>query len=142
MSAWVCSKLHVACLVKYATTDARRVYLPSELRTVEPEAIAGMLYAENVRSVNHRYPNHPPDEPLGFSWFRDILPAPDLTAVQAIKAAHCLEYQSCEHPEWHDSLARKVLRSICDTATGEIPGYDAAPWGIDAAADLTPEVQP
>lgn len=139
MSAFIVSKLHVACIVRFAGFQLRDC-MPFGYREVADDwgAVAALLYAENVRSVNHRYPNHPPEEPVSFDP-GEVTRAPLLSPVQCIKACDCLEYQSCEHPEWQDSVARKVLRNIRAEAIRRLPGYDEAPWGIDSASDLRRE---
>ncbi len=56
--------------------------------------------------------------------------APILTAIQAIKAAQCLRYQSCEHPAFEDSLACKFIAAIIADAIPRLEGYDSAEWAI------------
>jgi hypothetical protein len=51
--------------------------------------------------------------------------------VVLIKAIHCYEYQSCEHDEWEKSKAADYCTALESMLVHELPGYDAAPWGID-----------
>ena len=127
MSAWIVSKTHVAAIVRFAM---RNTYTQATIRDLGYENAATMLYAENVTSVNHRYADQTPDEPVAFT-YREIDRAPDLSPVECIKAVDCLEYQSCEHPGWKESRARKLLDAIRGAAISKLPGYKAAPWGID-----------
>ncbi len=50
--------------------------------------------------------------------------------VGAIKVAQCYRYQSNEHPEWEASDANKIVEMVIDGAISKLPGYDAAPWGV------------
>lgn len=76
--------------------------------------VGAMLWAENVRSVNHRYAEEDlepiyPGLPAGWRSAR-IDPARLLSVIG------CYEYQSCEHPEWESSEARiycTALRELC-----------------------------
>jgi len=124
MSAWMTSPRHVAAIVRWYThNDANG----------EPDdciALADMLHKENALSVNYRYPNHPAEMPHRFT-LADVNAAPSLSPVEVIKACDCLEYQSCEHPGWKQSRARELVRTIRGAAINALPGYDAAPWGID-----------
>ena len=40
----------------------------------------------------------------------------------------CLEYQSCESPDWRETLAYRLILAIKDAAIRALPGYDDAPW--------------
>jgi len=127
MSAFIVTKAHVAAIVRwYERSGGLRTHHDAPL----PETLAAMLYAENVRSVNHRYSHHAPDEPLAFS-VRDIGIAPDLTPVQAIKAIHCLRYQSCECEDFDTTPSAKMLDRMESWGVSHLPGYDDAPWCID-----------
>ena len=89
--------------------------------------------AENVRSVDHRY-NETNAREAPFT-FAEIASARDLTPVEALKCAHCLEYQSCETEDYQDTAAYLLLQRICDAAVKlgadrKAPGYDSAPWGL------------
>jgi hypothetical protein len=51
--------------------------------------------------------------------------------VQIVKAARCLDYQSCEHRGWPESEAFKILQAITDAhPSRDMPGYDEAQWEI------------
>ena len=147
MSAWIVTKLHIAAMVKwYATAKygrecERDASHYCDLGPSWNERKAALLYAENVRSVNHRYPNHEPSEPVAFTE-REIRTAPDLTPVQMLKACACLEYQSCETEDYRETEAYKLMKRMENAAIGALPGYEDAPWGIDSAADLRKSVTP
>lgn len=105
-------------------------------------AVARILMTENITSVCHRY-----DEEKEKYYFEELtaditaadrarVKAIELTPVQLIKLIHCLDYQSCEHPGWNDSLAKRILDELEAILVYQIPGYEEAPWGIDD--DYTP----
>jgi hypothetical protein len=51
--------------------------------------------------------------------------------VEVLKAIRCLDYQSCEHPEWASSEAKSYLDALTMACVVKLPGMDDAPWGID-----------
>jgi hypothetical protein len=119
MSAFICNNHHITALAVYAARNRIAGH-------TNAKAIGDMLHAENVNSVNHRYnetlrPDFTPSEWASFRPF---------SQVQIVKAAHCLAYQSCEHPGWENSDANKLLSAIIGRSGDNLPGYDAAQWQI------------
>lgn len=94
-----------------------------------------ILYNENIRSVQYRYPNSSsnelpgpierPDE-IKIGWLDFQKPE---TPVVLLKLCDCLEYQSCETRDWHETAAFELLERIRRAAIHKLPGYDEAPWG-------------
>lgn len=143
MSAFLVSKKHIDFLVSAAYLWGRtnlRQYLPRELAEKDLTAsdVGRLLWRENLLSVAHRY-----DGVAGFeetpgaieksiATYRHAidLNAPS-QALKVIKAIQCLEYQSCEHDGWEPSAAHHFCRALLSEAIRNLPGYDAAPWGID-----------
>ena len=103
------------------------------LNDLDPNEVGQLLLNENVKSVNHRY--RAKDVPPAYA-FREVHAIkrgqynPILTAIDIIKACNCLEYQSCEHPGWNRSWAKRFLDHVIDNSIPRLPDYDAAPWGI------------
>lgn len=101
---------------------------------------ADVLYQENVRSVAYRYEDTPRDKlpgPLADSGFvgitnRDIVERFRLAPVAILKMCDCLEYQSCETPDYRESVAWNLLGAIRKAAIRELPGYEEAPWDFEA----------
>jgi len=96
-----------------------------------PDLLATILYRENVRSVRHRYPNDAFEalERLTIGGNGRQIADP----VQILKLCQCLEYQSCETPDWEQSTAYKILQSIMSAAIGDLPGYKEAAWEFTGA---------
>jgi hypothetical protein len=97
----------------------------------DPQALGQLFLDANIESVNYRY-SHNKDaqcEPEAFRWKPSK--ARPLSSVEAIKALQCLDYQSCEKPEWRTTPAARIIAELKSAAISELPGYDAAPWGID-----------
>jgi len=102
---------------------------------------ADVLYQENVRSVQARYPQDswetlpgPSLKPreLAVTWRECNLafyrPAP----VVVLKLCDGLEYQSCETDDYRETVAFRLLDAIRGAAIHALPGYDAAPWEYHA----------
>jgi hypothetical protein len=89
-----------------------------------------ILWDENARSVNYRYKENDPAPRYSFTFRLSFTPP-----VQIIKAAHCLDYQSCETDDWETTLAYKILQTIISAACHNLPGYDDAYWGIKAGGE-------
>jgi hypothetical protein len=127
MSAFMCSDDHIIALAAYAvksqhvadTLDCLRFHVST-------------LHAENLKSVMYRYEDIDPDTyPLPVATGKDLSAADGLSPVQIIKMCHCLDYQSCEHPEYEHSAACRIIREIIDVASFKLPGYDEAAWAYN-----------
>lgn len=129
MSAFVCSKKHVAALANYAV--AKKVWLGG--KSAGPgdfKAIYETLAAENVRSVCHRYDDDKPENYADFVNARGVKPEVIVDPVSIIKLAQCLDYQSCETDDWKDTQACRILKGVIAAAIDALPGYQEAPWAI------------
>lgn len=137
MSCWMVSKTHIDALV---TAAVRLDVMPGidalspENSILTPSDLGRWLWLANAASVKARYPN---------GW-QDMLPDGGEAALEAyswrqvtfepvtlLKAVHCLRYQSCDISvyagTWQDRTTRRIEAAIIRT----LPGYDAAPWGLD-----------
>lgn len=149
MSAWIVSKTHIDLLV---TAGLHRIrYTP--LRWMDPQnqqdwqvltmdtadAVGSMLWAENVASVSFRYPDEPAETlpgpndftPEQISSYHLQAIAGPIDPVTVLKNIHCYEYQSCEHPQWSSSQARRFCWALSSALVHGLPGYEQAPWGFD-----------
>jgi hypothetical protein len=128
MSAFIVSDTHINALVRYASRHNVRAFHGNPLAMFQvkdnEQAAAELLLAENVKSVNYRYRDN---EVMSITYDRG---APILTAIQAIKAAQCLRYQSCECDDFEESIAFKLIEAIISDAIPRLEGYESAQWGI------------
>jgi hypothetical protein len=128
MSAFVCSKKHIAAIANYAV--AKQVWTGTG--SAKPKDFASIyktLAEANVRSVCHRYAD---EDAVGYA---DFLRAPrcgsvNHSAVEVVKLCDCLDYQSCETDDWRGSDACRLLDNIRSAAIRALPGYDEAKWAI------------
>lgn len=151
MSAFIVPKRHIDYIVTMADLYTRmsghlQVFHQDRRHTFnltteeDRNRLGSLLWAENHLSVNYRYGEI---EPVP-TYIHQAVFSPDtvVRSVQTIKACHCLEYQSCEHPEYYESLACATLDAIVRAATRRVPGYDEAEWVIDSTKKLISEEDP
>jgi hypothetical protein len=137
MSAWVCSELHINTLATFlAAREIEVKWRGNTFKCIEqPANVANILMSENVASVNYRYGEN--DMPsIAYAL---VTPLPELIPLH--KAFGCYDYQACEHPEYEQSLAKR----LCDAGLHHIETrlgktkeevekmaeWDNAPWGIN-----------
>lgn len=118
MSAFIVSDEHIASLVSFAV--AKKL-----INSNEAQSAATTLLDANVTSVNVRYKENTTATIDYWS-----TPKKFLTPVQAIKAAKCLDYQSCEFDGYESSTAKKLINQIINSALYKLDGYDDAKWAI------------
>jgi hypothetical protein len=157
MSAFIVSKSHIDALISVAAfgpSDRGPRYpgdgwIPPQYRTeagafdprVESDAIGCLLWLENLTSVSYRYGGEQLEMlpgPIGltaddFAGYRHRNPRRRPTAIEALKLLASYEYQSCEHPGWHESAAHRFVLTLRATLIGALPGYDEASWEWDVA---------
>lgn len=119
MSAFIVSTDHIDAIVTYAGTHGISRRSPTELGQI--------LLTENAKSVASLYQEGMSNEGAAYVFRTFTKP---LSAVAILKACDCLEYQSCEHDSWADSIARSILDSIRVAAIKQLPGYADAAWEI------------
>jgi hypothetical protein len=121
--------------------------LPPREGEISADELGFILWAENVASVRYRYPNDAPGEEPG-TYNADGTPqwstgytysrkARRLTIAEGFSAIACLDYQSCEHPEWRESEAFRILVSLKDALIEVLPGYSSAGWEINDDASVS-----
>lgn len=154
MSAYICSDRHTSAIVYSAFAIDAKAMLEIctsvlgatddemiDIHTRNPDGLTSLMGRawacvknENIKSVNHRYDESTPlVRP-------EALPKSEVTIVDPLTLhalIRCVNYQSCEHPEWERSAARRLLHRI----TAEIApppstpaqkcAYEQLPWSID-----------
>ena len=124
MSACRVNEEHIRCLV------TAWVRCGVELQTVRHDGDAdktgAMLWAENYASVSHRYS----ESEVAPVYVHRSVPLNSIadSAVRICKLIDCYEYQSCEHPGWEASEARKWCDRLRGEVCGLMRGYDEASW--------------
>lgn len=144
MSAYMCDDKHLRLLAAWCMTGRGPMNLyvsrvGEELKRETATRIAKMLAQENWESVSYRYQResiYNPSEALTVT-DSDINEARCKSPVEIIKSAQCLEYQSCEHPGWNESNAKKQIASIIDRAITWLSGYEDANWGAPGTSTNT-----
>jgi hypothetical protein len=97
MSAWIVTSAHIDVLIN----KALELGLVDRRSTLdELSALGQMLWDENHASVNYRY-----DEDTESPRYRFVGTEKPLLGSAVLRAAHSLDYQSCEHPGWDESRA-------------------------------------
>jgi len=97
-----------------------------------------LLWAENVGSLQHRYPTDRDDHrafdrevsAYVFRCYCNLKPGP------IGQLAEFYEYQACEHPDWRASDAFFALCGLRVELVKRLPGADDAPWGVANEADI------
>jgi hypothetical protein len=108
------------------------------------DEVGAMLWAENVASVLYRYPDctieDMPGPAVGIPHIDGEVcyvyqdPGFVLTPEEVILACDCYSYQSCEHPDWETSEAKRAVTAIRESAISRLlpaPGHGI--WGWDRA---------
>ena len=105
MSAFICSDRHIATIaVAY-----------SKLTGEDPQPIADELAQINVDSVNYRYEDTTPYEQVDLTEAVDIYQPNDLVAL-----CKCLDYQSCERPDYSNPLLERIAACFEDECKHDI----------------------
>ena len=106
---------------------------PNYLDHANADEVGNMLMDENIKSVSHRYPDDSLVSlpgPVSPEWlevfkYHPLLKVP--SPVETLKVVNCYEYQSCEHPTWHDSKAEAFCDNLKSYAIDALDGYNDAP---------------
>jgi hypothetical protein len=98
---------------------------------------AELLHAENVASVNYRYTASDQPEHIEVT-AEHFTAAKAWTLAEQLEAVGCLEYQSCEHPEWPISTAKQLLaryqsERIAETHPNDLPHNPGGLLGVAVA---------
>jgi hypothetical protein len=147
MSAYIVDKATIDAIVTFAyeggqSITVRKLVGPgwASLRDIDKSTVGRALWRENIKSVDYRYDenNDDPDLDYTFKAVRSRVHREErggtgvlvkISPADIVRIIQCLEYQSCEHPDWEASWAKDTLQRIKDAAVDKlIP--DSAPWGL------------
>lgn len=98
--------------------------------------VGAMLWAENRRSVNHRYAEDEWEAPYVFEHL-----GINIDPLVVLDGLSCYEYQSCEHPAWETSEAKAFCDSLRASAIHELPREGERVWEITDPAVFGPRVR-
>ena len=146
MSAYMVSRNHIGFLVAAAVRDERfRYRFDGEIRRVSGSntdqltAIGQMLFDENRRSIEARYPdtledfaaNAPrdgDDDDFTYEHSRELFW--QFKPLQIIQSVACYQYQACEHDGWGESEAKAFTDDLRLEATSALIRTDGSlVWG-------------
>ena len=124
MSAFLCSPKHIAVVATWA----------AESGLVEDREAAARQFAEaNIKSVSYRYSEEEAcatQEWLSMElddYLEDCAkPVTGYAVAQIHSLASSLDYQSCEHPEWETSEAKRIIDAVL-TDTSVAPAGKCSP---------------
>jgi len=131
MSAFLVSKTHIDALVWARNIVNRRhghVFLD-----MSDSDFGRMLWRENMASLAARYRDPINKESLAAYAYMPSQTVRSLPTIALVKSIDCYEYQACEREAWQESQARAACEAIYASLVHMLPGYDAAPWGIEDA---------
>ncbi|MGF6227973.1 hypothetical protein QFZ27_001928 [Inquilinus ginsengisoli] len=135
MSAFVVDQEHIDELVSAAIDLEIRARLATDRsRQQVNHENAGdfgrMLWAENVRSVIHRYRLSGTEEAAEYESAVEAYRFAWRTVPlgRAAKRLACFEYQACECDDWEESLAYDFGSQMTRALIAKFPGYAEAPW--------------
>jgi hypothetical protein len=105
---------------------------PAHRRVLTTETtgrVGAMLWAENARSVNHRYVEEQWEPPYAY----DAIPhAPgSVDPLDVLEAVARYEYQSREHPGWAISEARLFCAALTKRAVETLLDHRDAPRDVN-----------
>lgn len=144
MSAFVVSRAHIDALVTaavFGVVECRLIdgfhspyFQGQPLGVAKVHALGECLWHENHVSVWHRYPGDKNRRECVYVYptKNGVYLAPELRpVVEVLKLIKCYDYQSSEHDGWVLSEARAFCLDLTSRLIEYLPGYEAAPWGLD-----------
>ena len=135
MSAYFCSSSTLHLVATYAAT----LDVSADLK-----AVWRQLITENLKSLNHRYPDHQADnieearDRLAQVGDQPMLPLPNPAVIKSALAEY--DYQSCEHPAYASSAAGQLVAALL--ATIDVPAATCPQGGWYDTDTLATPPQP
>lgn len=153
MSAWIVSREHIDVMIATGLQYGRSGWQGNlswrvaegeneyrELTRESADEVGRMLWRENVRSIEYRYPDTVDnrDYPGPISFEREQADEytytppriAGLSAGEAFKLVACYDYQSCETDDWLETEAYRFCRALEAAIAASL--YEG-PWGWDAS---------
>jgi hypothetical protein len=111
MSAYVVQDSVILGIVQFASKF--NVHVDDMPVRGNEQDFVDLLVAENVISVNYRYKEKTEPHIVIYDEFETD---PESDPDKVIRLCETLEYQSCEHPEWDDTVAYRTLLAVKSVA--------------------------
>jgi hypothetical protein len=115
MSAYICSDRQFATIAKYLFTAEKR-----------QQSFADSLKRENVKSVNYRYREKTRVKKVDLA-STTIESIAQYRAADILRLLACVDYQSCEHPDYDDTFFNMAERLLMPEAKKD-PGSTV--WSV------------
>lgn len=134
MSAFMLPEAHIRYLVSAYVTFGLTIRDDDTGKPMGPSKIGAALYAENARSVSYRYPSEPVKAPAFTHGMGVAINRKDPREIaKVLKAIACYEYQSCECPDYEDTLAWRIITTLKDGVLSVLTHdvFPGLPWVID-----------
>jgi hypothetical protein len=109
------------------------------------DIVKGIFHEANIDSVNYRYKEFTTEatRPYNGADITPYLGGPVIPWGHVLGALRCFEYQSCETPEWGESLAKaivdKIRFKVCQAITDEAGGMWC--WEREKALEIMKEIR-
>ena len=100
MSAFICSDKHFAVVAKALFADK-----------YEQQLFANHLKRENIRSVNYRYNEKTRVTRVNLNAASDA-DVRQYDGSDILKLLNCIDYQSCEHPDYDSTMFKLATRLL------------------------------
>lgn len=138
MSCWIVTTGHVDAIVQALVTEQ---IIPAE----EATATGKLLIAANNKSFSFNYEGRYDHELNDVDSYRFRGVEAPLRPWGVYKQARCYDYQSCDAPDWEQSQAFRLVRTLreilelrLDVGPLDAVGkhWNSEPWGIDSIEEL------
>lgn len=135
MSCYVVSHDYINGILtasRYGGNCPRSYYFGGHSRRIRnrEHEVGQILLDENIKSFDYRYKEQYKDEYAGMEVFKYRSLPVTFKPAEILGMLDCLEYQSCEHPEWEKSEAYAIIQAIRSEMISEIPGYTWQPESL------------
>lgn len=97
------------------------------------QRVVDLLLQHNIAAMDARYRNSASEADWSHYTYRapvGVLAPHCIAPVVVLKLAACVDYQCCEIEDYEATDAAHQLRAIRKRAIAQLPGYEAAPWGL------------
>ncbi|MBY6212373.1 hypothetical protein KUV95_12510 [Microbulbifer agarilyticus] len=132
MSAYIVSN-DTIILIAVAYTNVKGEGTSLRNRDFMANQTAKVLLRANYASVNYRYEegNKPHEITITGELFDSAETDASEKPMDVIGCCRCLDYQSCEHPEWEKRTGKTIIDTVMMWALGKLPGYSDSKWGLE-----------